>query len=561
MAMMALGASFAVSALEVEPMLTTRWGQNKPYNNSCPAGTVAGCGPVAIGQILNYYGEPKHGFGVKTYTPSAYGKPLTVDYSTMTMDWDNVIDDYQEPYTAVQAQAVADILYQIGVAMEANYDSSTSINSYGRMLYGLHHYLHLSPDCRYKRRRFYSTPEWVEMINTHLAEGRPVFYRGDWKFNGSTSGHMFVIDGISEDGLYHMNFGHNGRDDKFADLGVVNQSGVAPGNRGVCYNYAQAAIFDCYPTPDCDTYPNQACILEEPIILNQDLSQLSVTVPLGTTFTLGTVLRNISDRPAKITYSWALTKDDEVISPYFNSSTYSLSAGNKFSDYRHQSVYIPKGTADGEYTLYIYTKCEDNNNEWHRVWDSAPNRVDVVVESGKATVTIPDHHAGDPQITMTAAFTEVETWSPSTVPGRTFALNLVNSTSNNYEGPLTLVIETGDVASRASATYRFTTDIALYSNTAVTHHILVPTSKIDLRNKNVTAVSAYYTYDNRELPVLIDETTTGVEDVMTPDAEADASATAVYYNLNGVRIEADRLVPGIYIRRQGTTATKIIIRQ
>ena len=34
-----------------------------------------------------------------------------------------------------------------------------------------------------------------------------------------------------------------------------------------------------------------------------------------------------------------------------------------------------------------------------------------------------------------------------------------------------------------------------------------------------------------------------------------------YYNLQGIRINADRLIPGIYIRQQGKTAKKVIITE
>lgn len=40
----------------------------------------------------------------------------------------------------------------------------------------------------------------------------------------------------------------------------------------------------------------------------------------------------------------------------------------------------------------------------------------------------------------------------------------------------------------------------------------------------------------------------------------DENAPVELYNLNGVRINSDNLVPGIYIRRQGAKASKIIVR-
>lgn len=47
----------------------------------------------------------------------------------------------------------------------------------------------------------------------------------------------------------------------------------------------------------------------------------------------------------------------------------------------------------------------------------------------------------------------------------------------------------------------------------------------------------------------------GVEDI-----DADNDAEAEYYNLQGVRVAADGLTPGIYIRRLGNSVTKVVIR-
>ena len=41
---------------------------------------------------------------------------------------------------------------------------------------------------------------------------------------------------------------------------------------------------------------------------------------------------------------------------------------------------------------------------------------------------------------------------------------------------------------------------------------------------------------------------------------ADENAPVEFYNLNGVRVNRDNLVPGLYIRRQGAKASKIIVR-
>ncbi len=48
----------------------------------------------------------------------------------------------------------------------------------------------------------------------------------------------------------------------------------------------------------------------------------------------------------------------------------------------------------------------------------------------------------------------------------------------------------------------------------------------------------------------------GIEDITVGNEEAPAQ----YFNLNGVEVNAENLTPGIYVRRQGNTATKVVVR-
>lgn len=48
--------------------------------------------------------------------------------------------------------------------------------------------------------------------------------------------------------------------------------------------------------------------------------------------------------------------------------------------------------------------------------------------------------------------------------------------------------------------------------------------------------------------------------VAVTEAETDSDAPATYYNLQGIRVDASNLTPGIYIRHQGSRATKIHVR-
>ena len=64
------------------------------------------------------------------------------------------------------------------------------------------------------------------------------------------------------------------------------------------------------------------------------------------------------------------------------------------------------------------------------------------------------------------------------------------------------------------------------------------------------------TYENKELQAKFNSNS---EVSLQIDPVAD-SATARYYNLQGIEVSPNALTSGIYIRRQGTTLTKIHIR-
>lgn len=77
-------------AQDIAPLVSSRYGQGVPYNGLCPNGSAAGCGPVAIAQILNRYKTPLHGYGSISYTSN--GNTINVDLENIVFDWDNILD-------------------------------------------------------------------------------------------------------------------------------------------------------------------------------------------------------------------------------------------------------------------------------------------------------------------------------------------------------------------------------------------------------------------------------------------------------------------------------------
>ena len=112
----------------VEPMLTTRWSQNSPFNGMCPKGVSSGdsvrcpvgCVALALAQIMKYYDYPATGQGSKTYTPLLSKTSLSADFGATTYDWSHMKDSYftfgsYKNYSADDSVAVATLCYQIGV--------------------------------------------------------------------------------------------------------------------------------------------------------------------------------------------------------------------------------------------------------------------------------------------------------------------------------------------------------------------------------------------------------------------------------------------------------------
>lgn len=128
---------------EVAPMLPTVFNQSYPFNAYCPGGSAAGCGPIAIAQILTKYKAPSSSVGSASYVYDK--KTIDVNLDGITFDWNNIRNEYSEgKYDSIEAKAVAELVYACGAAMNVTYGDSTSVTNYARMLFGLQHNMHMS---------------------------------------------------------------------------------------------------------------------------------------------------------------------------------------------------------------------------------------------------------------------------------------------------------------------------------------------------------------------------------------------------------------------------------
>lgn len=243
---MPLKASPVTTRQPIAPMVTTLWNQDSPYNDKCPSVNnqrcVTGCVATALAQKMKYHNWPQKGAGTNSYTWN--NSTLTLDFSSITFDWKNMLDSYTATSSTAQQEAVATLMYAAGIASDMDYGvNASSANSYYAAR-GLINYLNYDKGTRVLSREFYPLDEWIDIVYTDLAEGRPVVYAGQ----SSSGGHCFVCDGYSSNNYFHFNWGWGGMSDGYYLLTALDPTSQGIGGSGAGYNEGQEIIVNCKPS-------------------------------------------------------------------------------------------------------------------------------------------------------------------------------------------------------------------------------------------------------------------------------------------------------------------------
>lgn len=228
----------------VAPLLKTKWGQSAPFNCKCPSNgkqtAVAGCVPVALAQILNYYHQDRKGEGSLYYSHLDSETEYDVDYSTTTYDWKNMLNEYDANASKVQKDAVGKLMLECGIASKAEYgysETGATIPFVALNKYYNYECMFIPREYTYSRR-YISTKKWMTLIQDELEAGRPIIYSAtdveggvdDIIVDPATS-HCFILDGIDEQNYVHVNWGWAGSMDGYYDVAILNP--------GLSFNYQQ----------------------------------------------------------------------------------------------------------------------------------------------------------------------------------------------------------------------------------------------------------------------------------------------------------------------------------
>jgi hypothetical protein len=229
----------------VSPLLVTLWDQDWPWNHYCPSDpsgpgghVYAGCGAVAMAQVMKYWSHPVQGEGQNSYYHPDYGTQ-SANFGATTYDWANMSNT-----NATSASKT--LLYHCGVAIYMDYGPNGSGAYPSDLVPAFENFFRYDNDANFKWKQYYASSTWENLVRTELDNGRPLVYIGY-----GTGGHAFNLDGYQGTNHFHFNWGWSGYYNGYYYLNDLTPGG---------YNFTndQGGVFNLFPEPGSDTTPPDA---------------------------------------------------------------------------------------------------------------------------------------------------------------------------------------------------------------------------------------------------------------------------------------------------------------
>ena len=211
-----------LTGASVVPMLTTAWGVDVRYRRFSPV-TSSGyeCHPgqiaVAMAQIMKYWNYPPRGQGSVSYTNTGdVAAQVSADFST-AYDWDNMPDVLTDASSDAEKDAVNEIIFHAGAAIQTIYRVNNSPMQGGNIYAAFrNNFRYNTQTVRTINTSSFTHAAYDEMMMAEITSGRPFLYR-----NGNVY-YCFVVDGCDGWGQYHVNWGNAGSNNGYFALGSLN---------------------------------------------------------------------------------------------------------------------------------------------------------------------------------------------------------------------------------------------------------------------------------------------------------------------------------------------------
>lgn len=222
---------------------TAEWNQGEPYNWYCPMingqRTPTGCVITALAIVMRYHQWPEKGVGVLPGYETWDGITLPEISLGHPYNWAKMLLEYPwEDYTQTEAEAVATLMRDLGVMLQAGYGLDGTGAATSNIPYGLITYMGYDKATRWINRDYYSTVEWHQLMKVELNNNRPIIYSG----SNDEGGHAFVLDGYTTDNYFSVNWGWGGSCNGYFLLTALDPAGQGVGGLAEGYNNNQDAV-------------------------------------------------------------------------------------------------------------------------------------------------------------------------------------------------------------------------------------------------------------------------------------------------------------------------------
>ena len=363
----------------IEPLLTTLWNQGHPYNLLCPQyynqdGSLGdrcatGCVATAIAQVMAYYRYPHAttrtipGY-VQHFATSQGDKSVQLRNvpSNSVIDWDNMVDEYDGDETESQQQAVAQLMYWVGLGCRMGYGPSSAAG-FPDAVNALKRYFGYDDGTHIESRYQHTLQSWTDLLYNELATGHPVAFAG----TNSGGAHAFVLDGYDVEGLFHVNWGWGGMDNGYFRIDVLDPddntgigSSPAPGG----YNMGQDAIIGMRLPDDLEAQTD-----------GYKLTVNDWEIRNGNTFFANYV--NWSGIDADWNVGIGRVDDDGSIVLLGSAQTVHLN-----QNYYHSAEFVVRGLEEGTYRIIPVSK-RASDQQWQTHVNPDISYVEAVVDADR----------------------------------------------------------------------------------------------------------------------------------------------------------------------------------
>ena len=435
----------------VEPLVTTKWNQDAPFNNFAPEYTddnnntqrcATGCAATAMAQIMKFHNWPEQGVGHYSYEHQSFGT-ISSDFSEHVYDWTNMIDRYNNgEYSNVQADAVALLMKDCGVSLNMNYGpvSGASIYSYTPAFKNYFRY-----SSRTVNRSGCETAEFTRIITDELQEGRPIIYCG----TGEDGGHAFVVDGYDTNYFLHVNWGWGGYSDGYFDMNYMDPAGLGIGGGSGAFKWNQGIVLARPLKDGVEPYEfiQQLCFVLFNDVQGGIFCKQEMPANKGDDVTI--LLRNTANLSGESFFgslNVGVFDDSGALVTMGNEERIENNNGEllEFQSGRLYSVDLPMtlntaGIADGNYIVRAMSKA--NGNVWRKF--ASTDCLNMTVADGKVSLVSPT-----PNISLTG----IGSYNGNVYKGNPFSVNITihNGSSIPADGSILFKVtdsETGDALS------------------------------------------------------------------------------------------------------------------